>query len=334
MSPSRACAVRARYVLIAGHGRSGTNWLLHLLDLARETHCRNEPDELAGNAFAALPSPWLPVDDAHAAALCEPWGRAVVQAGARMGERDRAPSVEKAHVASWAAGSGLVGALARPRLRRVLASFVPRWRGAEWPTPGLRASEYGPLVVLKCNQVPGWARFVLEHDLSGRVLHIVRHPSGFLSSWRRRYVSENDAARVLAENRERLARVAAVDPAFAAQLGPIDALDLDSSELWFWRHAAESIDAAGEAAPERYHRVTFESLAADPVAHARAIFDWLGLAWTHGIERAVQEMSRDSLGIAERASADTSEHQRRAIERVLEGSRLRAWWSDGEGARA
>lgn len=324
----------ARYVLIAGHGRSGTNWLLQLLDRASETHCRNEPDEIGGNAFERLPSPWVPVPDERAASFSEPWGRAVVEAGARMGERDRAPAVPKRHVPPWVAGTHLVDALARPRVRRVLAAAVPAWRGREWPRPGRRAAAGEPLVVLKCNQVPGWARWVLEHDPSGRVLHIVRHPGGFLSSWRRRYVGERDEARVLAENRHRLALVAQASPAFAAKMGDVDALDLDHSELWFWRYAVETIDEAGVRATGRYHRVAFEALAREPVAHARAIFAWLGLAWTPAIERAVEAMSRESLGIVARAAGDLSAHQRAAIARVLEGSALHGWWSEPEASGA
>ena len=68
----------AAYALIAGHGRSGTNWLLHLLDRAAATHCRNEPNEIAGNEFAALPSPFVPVVDPTA--FAEPWSRAVAEA--------------------------------------------------------------------------------------------------------------------------------------------------------------------------------------------------------------------------------------------------------------
>ncbi|MEQ9482329.1 hypothetical protein [Coleofasciculus sp. F4-SAH-05] len=45
------------YILIVGQGRSGTNWLLDLLDLSSETHCRNEGDQLATSPLAQLPSP-------------------------------------------------------------------------------------------------------------------------------------------------------------------------------------------------------------------------------------------------------------------------------------
>ena len=40
-----------RYVLIAGQGRSGTNWLLQILDLSSQTHCRNEPNDCIGSAL-------------------------------------------------------------------------------------------------------------------------------------------------------------------------------------------------------------------------------------------------------------------------------------------
>ena len=108
----------AHYALIAGHGRSGTNWLLHLLDRATTTHCRNEPNEILGNAFAALPSPLVSVMDA--AAFAAPWSRAVAEAARQMGDRDRAVPIRKSHLSAWAQQTGLCDALSRPRVRRAL----------------------------------------------------------------------------------------------------------------------------------------------------------------------------------------------------------------------
>ena len=315
----------AHYALIAGHGRSGTNWLLHLLDRATTTHCRNEPNQIAGNAFAALPTPFVSVLDADAFAA--PWSRAVTEAARQMGDRDRAVPTRKSHLSAWVQQAGLCDALSRPRVRRVLASAVPAWRGAEWPMPGLR-SERAPLAVLKCNQVPGWARYVLERDaLAGRVVHIVRHPGGFLHSWRTRYVAERNADEVLRANHARLELVAKASPAFAEVMGEPASHDLDASELWYWRYAIETIDAAGQGAPGAYRRIVFEDLAAEPVGQARALFEWLGLDWTQGIAREVARLSIDSAGIAKRWTDEVGASERATIERVLAGSSLEQWWN-------
>lgn len=317
----------AHYALIAGHGRSGTNWLLHLLDRSATTHCRNEPNEIAGNAFAALPTPFVPIADGDADAFAGPWSQAVMEAAGQMGDRDRAVATRKSHISAWAQQLGLCDALSRPRLRRVLASVVPALRGAEWPMPGLRL-EPAPLTVLKCNQVPGWARYVLERDAgAGRVVHIVRHPGGFLRSWRARYVAERDANDVLRANRERLELVAKSDPAFADVMGDPASHDLNASELWYWRYAIETIEAAGQTAPSSYRRIVFEELAAEPVSEARCLFEWLGLDWTPETEREVARLSANSSGIAKRWTDEVDANERAAIERVLAGSALERWWS-------
>ena len=42
------------YALLIGQGRSGTNYLLSLLDQSAATHCRNEPDQLDSSALSRL----------------------------------------------------------------------------------------------------------------------------------------------------------------------------------------------------------------------------------------------------------------------------------------
>lgn len=316
----------ANYAFVAGHGRSGTNWLLELLDRAATTHCRNEPDEIPGNAFEALPSPFVPVADPSS--FAPKWSNAVVEAAAQMGDRDRAPVVSKSHLASWVQRFGLVEKLARPRVRSMLALARPAWRGAEWPMPGLHGA---PLAVLKCNQVPGWARFVLEHDAArGRVVQIVRHPGGFLRSWHQRYLAESDAAQVRRANIARLEQVARADPAFAILMGDPAICDLDELELWYWRYSVELIEAAGQAslsAQNAYRRLLFEELALDPLGGTRELYGWLGLDWTPDIEQSVAALSRGSAGIAKRAIEGLSAAERDTIDRVLSGSVMEHWWT-------
>lgn len=49
---------RPDYVLVVG-GRSGSTWVLDLLDQSAETFCRNEPYGAAGSSLARLTSPPL-----------------------------------------------------------------------------------------------------------------------------------------------------------------------------------------------------------------------------------------------------------------------------------
>lgn len=193
--------------------------------------------------------------------------------------------------------------------------------------PGLKGV---PLTVLKCDQVPGWARFVLEHDSArGRVVQIVRHPGGFLRSWRQHYLAEGDVAEVRRANVARLKQVAGVDPAFAAVMGDPASHDLDESELWYWRYSVELIEAAGQAllpAQNAYRRILFEELALDPLGGTREVYGWLDLDWTPDIEESVAALSKGSLTIARRAIEGLSAAERDTIDRILSGSVMEHWW--------
>ena len=75
------------HVLVVGHGRSGTNMVLDLLDCHRMSFCRNEPNELHGTAFTGLGDAMFgdPVPEDFAAR----WQRAVIRTARSNGARDR-----------------------------------------------------------------------------------------------------------------------------------------------------------------------------------------------------------------------------------------------------
>ena len=82
-----------RYVLITGQGRSGTNWLLEILDQSRQTHCRNEPNGCAGSALSALPLGQMSCPEQEAK-LESAWDAAIIRASSRsFGDRATTTSV-------------------------------------------------------------------------------------------------------------------------------------------------------------------------------------------------------------------------------------------------
>ena len=52
---SSPLATADRLNVIAGRGRSGSNFLLHLLNHSPRTFCRNEPNMFDGTALSNLP---------------------------------------------------------------------------------------------------------------------------------------------------------------------------------------------------------------------------------------------------------------------------------------
>lgn len=314
------------YVLIVGQGRSGTNWLLSLLDFSPITHCRNEPNEIREGLLAKLPSPWVECDPQPE--LEAKWDDAVRWASTRLGERDSWIGSEKQHVYEFSRRLGLPRILERRRLRSLMALFLPSLRGSEWLMPrwmGSRIALEKALPVLKCVQVPGWAAWVSTNRASAQVLHIVRHPGGFLNSWRNRYLALHDSEAVSDANRARLKVVMEAAPSWARLLRHVDRMSVEESELWYWRYACETIHNAGVASPN-YELIIYERLVADPVGMSRRIYDVCGLLWDDRIENACRRTSSDSKRISDSWRSHLSEEQSSLVTRILEGSLMQRWW--------
>src|SRR5262245_35313807 len=81
------------HALLIGQGRSGTNYLLSLLDQSAATHCRNEPDQLDRSAFASLADFRYFVADE--AALAQRYDAVVAEAARCIGPRDHMADLDK-----------------------------------------------------------------------------------------------------------------------------------------------------------------------------------------------------------------------------------------------
>jgi LPS sulfotransferase NodH len=323
-----AAAIGYDYAVIVGHGRSGTNWLLDILDASPLTHVRNEPNEIAGAPLAALPSPW--VRHASQPDLEQRWDEAAAWAARHMGNRDHHAHGPKIYHHPWATALHLPRALVRPRMRGALSRFMPALRAGEWPLPpwaGSQGRMQTAFPVLKFTQVPGWACWLLEQRPRAAILHILRHPGGFLHSWRNRYVAKHDREQVAQENRDRLAAIAAADPAWAARFGPVESMALEESELWFWRYAGETIHLSGQDRPH-YLRIVYEHLAADPLVWAEKVYDFCGLPWDSAVSARIAGTTGESKTIAGAWREKLERADVVLIDRILEDSPLRAWWEE------
>jgi hypothetical protein len=323
------------YVLLIGQGRSGTNYLLGLLDQSPATHCRNEPDQLDSSALARLvPFRFFVDDPAQLAGL---YDEAVREAARCLGPRDHLTDVEKAWIRPGRRRFGYY--LVRQRIRAV--ERLLRWRkpmdGRELRFPGwmvdlsaLARSTH----VFKLNAAVGYGAWALSERRDARVLQIVRHPGGFAKSWLKRWVrgeggqqrGRGNADRWRDE--DRLREVARREPAWAARFGDHERMGRFEGELWWWRFVNERLHAAG-AGRTNYHRVLFEDLAADPEGVTRGVYAFLGLAFDATIAARVAALSRGAESIA-RAWRDELEPEHVAtVERVLHGSPMETWWSPG-----
>ncbi|MCH2103718.1 MAG: sulfotransferase [Planctomycetes bacterium] len=303
-----------KVAFILGMGRSGTNFLLDLLDTSPTTHCRNEPDELLGGALESW-SEWKIHSGLRGAEDLWP---ALQRAAASGGERDRRIPTHKTWLRSSA--SAPLNALSRAKLRKLL----PTMSGAEYQLPNTLAQAdalAGALHVLKVNAAPSVAEVFLGEPLSEaapppKVLHIVRNPAGFLRSWRRRWLVKHDEAEVFAANLARLQAVLKHDPEGSAFVREVQEPDVFEAELLFWRYCTQRIRAAGVGS-QGYYEVSYDELAHAPLPSLRGVFDHLKLPWDGQLEARVNQMTGSSVNIADAYQRELDEDARARFERTL-----------------
>lgn len=326
-APSRTN--RASHIVIAGQGRSGTNWLLRIFDQSPATHCRNEVNAFEASPFWRLPSPTV-WDEANRAGLEATWDEAVRWAHARMGERDPRTTSPKQHYNEVWRELGLLSLVQRERSRRLLGTLLPSLRQQEWLPPRIladRAKLAGATPVLKFSQLPGWLPWILHSRPEAHVIHIVRHPGGFLASWMSRFLAQHDRAETTEANRARLREVVRADARWAARFGDIDPMSAEEAELWYWAYCTETIHKSGADAA-RYELVIYEEVLADPVGVMRPIFGRAGVEWNGEIEQRVLETATMPAGSGRSWREKLDAGRLEIVERVLASTPYAGWWED------
>ena len=325
-----------RYAILTGQGRSGTNWLLDVLDASPRTFCRNEPNALAGSPFARLPPLWH-MDAGHRE-LDEHWDDIARWTCSHMGERDHPIDIPKEYVHRWAQACRLTAMVAKDRRRAVVAKVVPRLRAAEWEMPSWIGHQdrlldaYG---VIKINRVCLVASWLFEHRPAVPVINIVRHPGGRHASYKKRFLAGRPSQEVLADSRANLRLIAAGSECWAELFGDIDAMGHTELQTWFWRYVTESMADAGEG-HRQYHSVVYEDMTRDPMPHAKAVYGACGLEWTPEVEARIEAGRGESVWgqlagspqeVANAWRTKLDKDEIASIERILAGSSVAHWWS-------
>lgn len=316
---------RPDYAAIVGQGRSGTNWLLDLLDLSPYTHCRNEANELAASPLAQLP---LPTVRSHFGKnFGEQWDRAIALSALRLGMRDRIGAHPKIHLYEPVRQLGGTILLGRT-FRQLLSPMMPSLGESEWQIPWWLASRQDlerAFVVLKLNQVPAWAEWLLLNRPKAAIVHIVRHPGGFLNSWQNRYLATQAPEAVRKANHERLQQIVKSDSQWCDRFGDLEVMSVEESELWYWCYAAETIHKAGYRR-DNYLEIVYENLVAAPLEIAKQLYEKCHLPWTNEIEKKVAQSACSSDAIATAWRNKLSSEHIELVERVLDKSLMSQWW--------
>ena len=282
-------------------------------------------------SFSQLPCGWIPPYDASD--FASHWRAAVATAAGRIGQADHHPRTRKSHIPRWVQQSGLYNAvLGKPRFHALLSPLESGFRQAAWefaPPRWLvnRDAFDTATPVIKLVQVPGWIEWVLDHDPNAHVVHIVRHPGGFLNSWKNRWLAFQDCEAVRFANQRRLETVGQHAPAWAALWGDPSELSVTESELWFWRYAAERIDTAGRERAN-YTALTFEELAAVPTETSRLIYEQVGLPLDTKIEKSIELLSQGARSIASKWRESCTKFECDLVESILDASFLSTWWGE------
>jgi len=328
------------HALLIGQGRSGTNYLLGLLDQSPATHCRNEPDQLDASALARLAPFRFFVDDE--ARLANLFDAALRQAARCVGPRDHMTDVEKRWIKRGRRRAGYFFLRQRYRAVERLVHRRKPMDGKELAYPGWMV-DAGKLEqsfhVFKLNGAAGYGAWALRERPAGQVIHIVRHPGGFVKSWLKRWVrGEGGQERgkgnpdTLREE-DRLREIARRDQRWAELLGDVEAIGREERELWWWRYLNEVLYHSGRGRAN-YRLVLYEDLARDPERVSREAYGAYGLEWSAEIAQRVRSLSRGAEKIARAWKDELEPGMVALVERVLAGSPMERWWNEDGGSRA
>jgi hypothetical protein len=326
-------------IIVTGNGRSGSNWLLDILDASPDTHCRNEPHSIKDspmNYIAFLDSP-KQVDEL----LPNIWDESVNRSRCHMGERDHSINNSKDYVYRWSQSFGLTNLIQRKNAIKFLKSVSSKYRQGEWPMPwwiGSQNKLADATVVLKIiNLYPWIVSWVLKNKPGTPVIHIVRHPGGQLNSFLRRYVSNCDEAESKHQELRRksiLKAIAMAHPQYKDVFGDIDSLSWVESLACYWRANNELIFQNGQSL-SNYKRVIYEDLADDPLGVAKNIYSFCNLQWSQSVEDIIASGLEESVfgkvhggpqAVVSKWKTQLPEEYHGLITEILAGSFMRSWW--------
>jgi len=282
----------SKYAVIVGHGRSGTNWLLELFNYSEDTYCRNEPHELLASPISQLNS-YRVVVRKDQAQLVSHWDNIIDSTSNRMGVYDEWIKPNKKY---FNLKKVLYIIIRSNKIRKILSCFFKSLKGDEWvfPLRSVKIDEWNEAYkIFKFVQSPGWTVFLLNRKNNVNIFHIVRHPGGFLNSWKNRYLSTEEREAVHSANIERLKTVAREDARWESIFGDIGNLGLNESELWYWYYANQVIYEEGKGKPT-YTLIQYEELTKQPVNVLDKLYKAIGLVITEDVKNHVLASAQTS----------------------------------------
>ena len=335
-------AVNHNNIFIVGNGRSGTNWLVDIFDSSPLTHCRVSPGFTPNSPYHNLPTPQDHINDMPL--MAKRWDEFIQWTNARIGERDHQIETPKRFVYNFSWVTGLATHYSRPKVRKALQIFHPDLGKNEWKLPwwvgNQRKLEETCTVVKLDSPTVSWImRWVLENDQDSPIIHLVRHPGGFLNSGISRFFSKISEAELASEYsiyKNFLETVKSLNSQWSEMLGNVDGKDLLEIVLWYWRYTNETLYLAGKSR-SNYLQVIYEDLARDPLSKSKEIYEFCGVSWDQSVENFVLQgtgqsrwgpIAGTSKTVSDAWKKKLSDEHRYLVEKVFDGSFMQSWWKD------
>lgn len=321
-----------RSAIIVGHGRSGTNWLLEIFDRSPNTLCSNERIRISNSALSEMPDPT--VDYGQYRGLEDQWESVLMKTRSRFGERDPV-GTNKTYIRRGIRGWILNLIKSKKKIRYSLCLLNSTLANEEWEIPlsAINKSELlNSVLLLKENQAPALANWIMNNCPGTVVIHIVRHPCGMLNSWKSRYYDSHDSDMVRTASRNRLSMVLNM----AHWLHPITRDSIASClsspnpsaselELWYWRYSNEAIMECGTG-KANYAQVVYEDLVKNPVSISKSLFKKVELDFPDQLSSYLQSGIKKSTEISHGWRKELSENEVQLAKHILSGSTLKNLW--------
>lgn len=326
-----------KYILVTGNGRSGTNWVLDILNMSPLTHCRNEPHRISTSPFHITTKCFE--DSKIIPDIADIWDSAAAWTASTFGERDPYNATSKNHIYSVAKSLKLSNLLLKLRRNEFSRLLIPKLRQAEWPMPfwvGDRRKMLEASAVFKIiNTDPRNVIWLLENRPNVPVIHVVRHPGGRLNSWLTRFLSTQDSDEVLERNRARLHILQTIDPEWSKNFDDIESMNLVETEVWLWRYANEKIYQSGRQ-HNQYTCLVYEQMTQAPLDYAEKIYALCNVSINNQIRETITQrlgqsvwgkLSGSSEAIADAWKKKLSAEDIETVNRILQGSEMSNWWN-------
>ena len=262
-------------LMIVGLPRSGTSWLGALFDSHPRTIYLHEPDTI--DPGPELPHLFPNGDWLEYSSLAKIYiDRIAKQRSLRTVYKHPLFAKDYRSEAARLGRGALIASLrALNRPSRRLSNRMRRWQ-----IPDLGRVSRSQLTVLKSVEALGRLPAIANGMRDMRMIHLIRHPAGFVSSQLRgREMGKFTSTDILPKQ-------FSLDPARRRGMSGVEVAKLPDLErlAWSWMVMNEWALETTQSMPN-VRTVIYDDVAANPLHQTRELFQWAGLDWSPLTER-------------------------------------------------